>query len=321
MMLKKLGLSIVLLIVSFTTYASDIPYFPDNLSIQQIKNCKKCVALIEDRQTIATLEPDPKNSNILLFLDKNKQIKLRLKYLNNELRQFYNETTLLIAHFDAFDNEQHFLASLDFYFHLKGYSFVYFFIHMQNNTTLVGVENTFGTKTNIYDYHMGANNLFAQLIKPLFTYSLDAKYQSINKQELIYSVNPDVFLAALALNSNTDFFYSIDTSYNSKKRLKELSHQDLYTLRKKLFDIAELHDMTLSKHPNDLSTEDMQAVKQFISKRYLEAYGEDFWDDENQDISKKKHQLINLGYDILLASLQTPKEEQALLQFLISQLD
>ena len=297
-------------------------YFPDTLAIKQIKTCNRCVELTEGNQVYAKLEPDLQKKDIFYFLDNNNQKRLTLKYTKNE--KYYSperDSNLMTVYFSAFDNNNSLVANLSFTFDTTGYAYLYFVIQTMDQLTIIGAEEYFGTTTLIYDRRLGYKYPLATLTKPLFTYSLDAEFQMSNPQELLYSMNPDVFYATLALNSNTDFFYSIDMSSKSGKRRKNLSRQDLFQLRKKVFELAEIRNIQLQLHPDNPSTQDIKAANQLISQRYQEIYGENYWDEDNQDQSKKMHQLINLGYDLILSSNLSVKDESAMLQFLIGQLD
>lgn len=321
-MFKKLGLVILLMAYTFVSHAEKTPIFPDNLSIKKIKNCEACVELTENGQVFASLRPDSQKKDVYYFLNTDNQRQLTLKHTENK-RYASGDNNFAISYFDVFDKNDVLVANLSFTSDTAGFAFLYFHIRTpdKKNTLITGDETYWGTNTNLYDTRFGQWHIIGKLTKPLFTFSLDAKLQIIDKQELSYFMDPNVFFATLAMNSNDDFFYSIDVSSNSKKRSRNIQTADVYKLRKKILDLAESRSITLSQHPSDLSAEEIKTAGQIVSLRYQEIYGDDFWDKENLDKDKKLHQLINLGCDMIWSLNLTPQEEYAMLQFLIGQLD
>lgn len=321
-MFKKLGLIIFLVAYAFVSHAEKPPAFPDKLSIKKIKNCNSCVELKEHGQIFASLRPDAQKKDVFYFLNADNERQLTLKHTENKRYQA-GDSVFAISYFDVFDKNNVLLAKLSFTSDTEGFAFLYFHILTPDkiSTLITGNENFFGTNTTLYDTRFNKWHIIGKLTKPLFTYSLDAELQITDKQELSYFMNPNVFFATLAINSNDDFFYSIDVSSYSKKRSKVINTENLYKLRKKILDLAESRDITLSQYPSDLSAEEIQAAGQVVSQRYQEMYGEDFWDKENLDKDKKLHQLINLGCDMIWSLNMSAQEEYATLQFLIRQLD
>lgn len=321
-MIKKLGLFVLLFSYTYVSFAAKELIYPDIVSIKKIKNCYACVELKNNGEVLGSLQPDTQKKDVFYFLNAHGQRQLTIKHSENILFYSISHDSNLISNcFEVLDKNNTLIAKLKFTSDTSGFAFFNFQIMDPDKAKLIeGDEEIFGKYTRIYDVRFG-RHFIGYLRKPLFTFSLDAELHISDKQELSYFMDPNIFFATLAINSNYDFFYSNENYYSSEKISKSLSIDSLYKLRKKILDMAESRGITLSQHPTDLSVKELEAAKKFISQRYLETYGEDFWNRENRDKNKKLNQIISLGFDIIWSLNQSPQEDYAMLQFLIGCLD
>ena len=212
------------------------------------------------------------------------------------------------------------IAKLRLYFGTMGYSFFSFEIISSDDKYLLieSRSGLTGTETAIYDRTLGGFHEIAQITRPLFTWSLNSELHIIDKQDLLFIMDPNLFYAAVALNANTELFYSIGKS-PSKKRAPKLSPEILQKLRKEVLEFASMRGITLYAQSTDLSVEEIAAAEHLLLQQYAQMSGTD-WNQENLDKGKHLENLIHFGCDYLLSHSQSQREEYAMLQFLSNQL-
>lgn len=319
MMLKKL---FVLLLVVLTTLqakgALADAINPDTLSIKQSKSCYRCVSLMEQARPFAFLQHDTQNWDEFYYLDADKQKQLVLKKTGTDMFGAFDNGTVVVF-FDVFDKTDNLVAKLRFFYDVMGHAFFSFEIRsIDNKHILIESRSGFtGTEIAIYDRTLKNFHEIAQITRPLFTWSLDSELRITDKQDLLFIIDPKLFYAAVALNANTQFFYSIDQS-QPKKTLA--SPETLQRLRKKILDFAAMREITLYAQSTDLSQEEIAAAEQLLKQHYSQMTGAADRNKENLDKDKQLENLINFGCDYLLSHSQSPREEYAVLQFLSNQL-
>lgn len=316
----KIALSLVLVLQTMTisTYALSAHNLPMSFSIKQI-TCpvgKHCVELTAKGKKIGSLQPSDATSNLLNFLDEQDQKQVSIKQLNTNIHSdsCSMKECLVFRDFGIYE-KNHLVAKLELSHDVMLSSFDSIRLYTKDRKYLLirGTHTqTSGTTSIIYD-GLDPNRELVRITRPLFTYSLDSDITILDRASLLFTLDPNIFAAALAVYCNTSLFYDKNESR------KIITPDALQHLRKKLQDLAENQGFLADLHVH-LSTQDIKIAGANLSERYQLIYG-DFWDNDSlNSIEEKLQHLIDLGADLILSHSLSAKEEKALLQFLISQL-
>lgn len=275
---------------------------------------------MDQARPFAFLQHETQNWDEFYYLDADKRKQLVLKKTGTDMFGAVDSGTVVVF-FDVCDKTDNLVAKLMFFYDVMGHAFFSFEIRSIDNKHILieSRSGLTGTEIVIYDRTLKNFHEIAQITRPLFTWSLDSELRITDKQDLLFIIDPKLFYAAVALNANTQFFYSIEQS-KPKKRVTFASPETLQKLRSKILDFAAMREITLYAQSTDLSQEEITAAEQLLKQHYSQMMGAADWNKENLDKDKQLEKLINFGCDYLLSHSQSPREEYAVLQFLSNQL-
>jgi hypothetical protein len=273
------------------------------------------------------LQHDDQHWDSFYYLDADKRKQLTLKKTGFVRIDDVEGKGVL---FDVLDKNNHLVAKLRFILAgLMRYSFYIFEIRSIDNQRIIISSTTEITSSNmhIYDTTLNHRHEIAQLTRLSFTYSLESDLSIIDQQDLLFIIDPNIFYAALAINANTDFFYSMGKFKFIREELpifqdtESTRPQTLQKLRKKILNLAENRGITLYAQSTDLSQEEIAAAGQLLAQQYQQQTSRDAANKGNLSKDQKLEQMIKFGGDYLLTHSQSAREEYAILQFLIEQLE
>lgn len=320
MMLKTL-FACIILAQTLSVYALSSNNLPDSFALKQVKcpaEGKHCMALIANGKTIGSFEPAQDKTNLFYFFDEQHQKQVSIKHLNTRTNiRSCGINCPIFQDFDIYEKNNHLVAKLELSYDVMQSSFHTLRLYTKDHRNLLisGMHTTStGTSSIIYD-GLNPNYELASIKRPLFTRSLDSEISILDKSSLLFSVDPSLFVATLALYCNTSLFYE-----NPEASAEHtISPESLQNLRKQLQTLAESQGFLPDLHAY-LNDHAIKAAGNVLIQRYQQTYG-DFWDDESLFTKDKKlQQLFDLGSDLILSHSLSPIEEKALFQFLTSQL-
>ncbi len=314
----KIALSLLIFLQTMSTYALSAHNLPMSFSIKQI-TCtagKHCVELTANGKKIGSLQPSDNTSSLLYFFDEQDQKQVSIKQLNTNIHsdRCSMKECLIFRDFGIYE-KNHLVAKLELSHDVMLSSFDGIRLYTKDRKYLL-ISGTHtrvsGTTSIIYD-GLDSSRELVRITRPWFTYSLDSEITILDRSSLLFTLDPNIFAAALAVYCNTSLFY------DKTESRKIITPEALQQLRKKLQDLVESQGLLVDLHTH-MSTQDIKMAGANLSERYQQIYG-DFWDNDSlYSIEEKLQQLIDLGADVIVSHALSPKEEKALLQFLISQL-
>jgi hypothetical protein len=317
-MIKK-TIILCLFFISQNVWSTSI--LTDKISIQQGKKCPEnndCMLILDNnRQTIGTLRSDPNLFKVYYFFDANHTKRYQINKVDEKL-VFHSDAEDTVTKFELYDLDHALVAKITFHHRLLALGYQAFSIETPQNHTLLYSKaylGHLGTKTGIYDNALKTE--VAQIFRPLFTLDLDSEINILDEPTLTAAVDPDIFLATLALYANKALFYQ---NFDLKDPAY-VSENTLYELREKIQKAAEYLDIDLlSKTIDDT---DMQTAIQLLSDQYQNLYNDDYaWNEDNRIGREQKLQrLVSLGIDLLYSrNTLSIEQDKAILIFLKSQL-
>jgi len=320
-MILKILFASIILAQSLSTYALSSNDLPNSFSVKQIKcpaEGKHCMALFANGKTIGSFEPAQDKTNLFYFFDEQHQKQVSIKHLNTRTNiRNCGMNCPIFQDFDIYEKNNHLIAKLELSYDVMQSSFHTLRLYTKDHRNLLisGMHTTStGTLSLIFD-GLNPDAKLALITRPLFRRSLDSEISILDKSSLLFSVDPSIFAATLALYCNTSLFYeNPEASYEHT-----ISAKSLQNLRKQLQNLAESQGVLLDIHTY-LNDHAIKAAGNILIQRYEQTYG-DFWDDESIFTKDKKlQQMFDLGADLILSHSLSPTEEKALFQFLTSQL-
>ena len=268
-------------------------------------------------ETIGTLRSDAHQYNLFHYFDSSNQLQLTIRKTRQH-RVAPIDSEDIQTDFDVYDNKNTLVAKIEFHQDIMALAYQQFYIKPSDgNHVLIHSEpylGHLGTKTSIYDNYL--NMEVAQIIRPLFTLSLDSKVVITHQSPLLASINTNIFAATIALYSNKMSFYEGHPSSDAY-----ISNKTRHALRLKVQNTAEYLNIDMD---TTTSTDDnMQAASKLLVDSYQNRYADDYsWNkDSRVGREKKLIQLIDLGIDLVLSSNNSnPNQDKAMLHFMKTQL-
>ncbi|MBP9774942.1 MAG: hypothetical protein KBD30_03845 [Legionellaceae bacterium] len=296
--------------------------FPAAFDLKQTfcSDSKYCMKMTEKGKKIGFLQLAEDRPNLFYFFDENNEKQLSIKVIHTKIHP--KDCTVhycpIFYDFDIYEKKNHLVAKLEFSYDVMQSSFNELKLYTKDRRYLLilgaHTDGRAGTETYLYD-GISPEHKLALISRPLFTYSLDSQITILDRSRLFFILDPNVFSAALALYCNTSLFRA-----NLNPAAEYLiSAETLNNLRQKLQETAEAQGLLDNLHTH-IDTHEIKAAGKDLNRRYQEEYG-DFWDSDSLfNKEKKLQQLFEIGIDLLASHSQSAEEDQALLQFLISQL-
>lgn len=318
----KILFACALFLNTYMAYAISTSDMPHSFALKQIKctTGEHCMAVMNKEQIIGTLQPAFDKSHVFYFFDAENHRVAAIKMLNtrSSIRNCGMNYCPIFQDFEIFEKNNHLVAKLELAYDVMQSSFDAFRLYTKDGKhLLISGSHTHVTGTNSVMYNgldPDAHKL-ALITRPLFTLSLDSDVTILDRTGLLFTIDPNIFAATLAIYCNTSLFYD-----KPKEGLEQnLSLEASRRLRKKLQDLAETEGLLDDIHAH-VSDQAIKAAGNTLTKLYQQTYG-DFWDDESLFTKEKKlQQLIDLGADLILSHTLSLTEEKAMLQFLVTQL-
>lgn len=320
--MRNILLSLCFFLQSANIYALSARNFPSSFDLNQVSclGSKYCMKMTEKDKKIGFLQLAQDRPNLLYFFDENNEKQLSIKIIHTKIHP--KACTMhycpIFHDFDIYEKNNHLVAKLELSYDVMQSSFDDFKLYTKDRRHILisgsHTDGSVGTETYLYD-GIGLDHKLALISRPLFTYSLDSQITILDRTRLLFTLDPNIFSAALALYCNSSLFRA---NLNPAAEYV-ISPEILNSLRQKLQETAEKQGLldNLHIHIND---HEIKAAGKDLNRRYQQMYG-DFWDyDSLFNKEKKLQHLFEIGIDILSSHSQSPEDDQALLQFLISQL-
>ena len=320
-MLKFL-LPLCFLLSSFNLHALTAHDLPNSFVVKQTpcSDSKYCMTVSEKGKKLGYLQLAPERPGLFYYFDENNEKQLSIKMIRTQIHRdaCTIKTCLVFNDFDIYEKNNHLVAKLELSYDVMQSSFDSFKLYNKDRRYLLllgsHTEGSFGTETYLYD-GIELSRQLALITRPLFTYSLDSRVTVLDRSRLMFTVDPNMLFATLSLYCNTSLFRAnlqASAEYT-------ISPETLNALRQKLQETAEALGLmdNLHQHIND---SDVKAAGKDLNRRYQQVYG-DFWDyDSLFNKEKKLQHLFDIGIELLYSHSLSPEEDQALLQFLVTQL-
>lgn len=319
--MSKTLLALVIFFNTLSVYALSADHFPSSFSIKQIKcpEGKHCMAITEQGENIGTLQSVPDHPNVFYFFDEQQQKQVTLKKLATHPGDFYCDMDYCaeFQDFDIFDKNDHLIAKLELSNNEMLFSFDGFRLYTKNRKHLLlhGMHTRLsGIRSVMYD-GLDPSHKLALITRPFFTFNLDSDVTLWDKPGLLFTIDPNIFAATLALYCNTSLFYE---KFKYTYLDQDIKPKVLQTLRAKLQTLAENQGLLVDLHA-DVSDQAVKAAGENLIQRYQQIYHDNFWDTNGLYTQEEKlQQLVQLGTDVIMAHGMSPAEELATLQFLFS---
>lgn len=320
--MRNIILSICLFLHSTSIFALTARNLPNSFALNQVAcpGSKYCMSATEKGRKIGFLQLAQDRPNLLYFFDENNEKQLSIKMVHTKLHR--ENCTIhycpVFHDFDIYEKNNHLVAKLELSYDVMQSSFDEFKLYSKDRRHVLifgsHTDGSAGTETFLYD-GIGLEHKLALITRPLFTYSLDSQIKILDRPRLLFTLDPNIFSAALALYCNTSLFRA---NLNPAPEYV-ISLETLNNLRQRLQETAEQQGLLDNLHSH-INEHDIKAAGKDLNRRYQQLYG-DFWDyDSLFNKEKKLQHLFDIGIDLLSSHSLTPEEDQALLQFLISQL-
>ena len=299
-MLRKIGLFAWILSQSVLSLAFSATDFPAHFLIKEQKE-SKIIDLIQDDKKIGSLVPksSSKGTGVYYFYDENRQRKIILRFTG------FPTTLKTVMHVDVFDDRQHLIAQITYFMNINHTMTRGFEIYEPNSKTkLLTVPSS--VVGNIQAaYNKDSWEEVARLYRKIFTWSLDTEVKISNSYQILNTINPDIFAAALAFYSHT---------YTDEMNVEPINRETYSLIETQLQQWAKTANVF--PDPPNVPESVSQQVVDTLNQRYKERYD----DADLADEDDKMLRFIGFAIDLLQTGVFSNEEQLALYQFLMQRL-
>lgn len=290
--------------LAYTTLATAIESqsVPDSFHIKTNTHCPGgCFELTAQNQLMGKMFLAPSKVGTYVYVDARHQPQLYLRFA------FYSRYTGL--KFDVLDLDQKIIARLILGQNPKTGQIQHLHLNAKDSKKplIIGWSNMFGTQHTFYAGNSW--HVLAELSRPLFTWSRDAKASIVDQSGLqdLDNINPHMLPALLAL-----YCMSNNTIYVDRQEPGD-TPAALTALQNKLEDISK--EQGFSKNNPRVSEAQLKATVDMMTQKYQQIY-----DDTVLSEEEKIKQFVTFGCELIQSHTLQPEEENAILQFLLERL-
>lgn len=296
---KIIGTLVVGLSFLGAAWALSFEDLPSSFSTKIVPGTTQSIQVIAENQVIGTLSLSPESRvTQYVFVDaENQQITLKFK-------KYYGDALW----FHIYDDNQHLIAQL-----MQEVPNAYrtnFYLYAADGKTMLatGVESAIRFKTMLTVYDKNSWDIVANVSRALYTWSRDADV-TIDKAQLSSSaLNPNVFLAVLALQSlHTISAETKIPHVQSSRMLDTASILDIQLL------LDQTHDIAYEQKLGDkVSVADQKSAGELLRKLYREELDGTHFSESEQTI-----QFTEFCHQQLQTNHFSHAQKNAMIQFLV----
>lgn len=308
--MKKMPLATLLLLsFGFSARAFNETTLPDKFSIKNCQNVSNCSYMIVNGNKRAELLYAHHKPGAFYFFDDahQKQITFRFRGENHDQFDFsYGE-----MRFDAFDQQDNLIAKLTIQ-EDSNINYTLNIYEKNGKDLLVMIDRgVLGTEQIV---HAKDNkHIIAKVTRPLWTLSTNSDITMIDKGILSSELNSNLLIASLQLYSTHFRFTHVDDDILSSQSKQKL-HDNLAVIA------AVVPGLTMDN--STLSTQEIIAASNLLTQHYQQSFGESYFEDDTPvNRLEKLTRLFDLGKDLIFSQTLSVQEEQAILHYLLQQIE